>query len=331
MRIMKIALLLPFLALGLALGAAEPAGTTAEQGVQITQLTNRLRVEIDGRLLTEYYFKDVPRPFCYPLIGPGEAAMTRDFPMKTTTRESRDHPYHRSFWFAHGDINGQDFWSEIKNFGKTVHCEFEQVQSGKDVGVIKSRNKWVTSDGKVVCTDERTLRFYRPSEGDERIIDFDITLRASEGEVTLGDTKEGTLALRLTETMRVAGRDKDHRGHIVNSAGVRDGQAWGKRADWCDYYGPVDGKIVGAAIFDHPQNPRHPTWWHVRDYGLFAANPFGQNEFENLHKPTAGNLVILAGEPRTFRYRLLLHAGDEQQGKVAQKYQEYLKSASEKR
>jgi len=47
-----------------------------------------------------------------------------------------------------------------------------------------------------------------------------------------------------------------------------------KHADWCDYYGSIGGKTVGIAMFDHPSNPRHPTTWHVRDYGLFAANPF---------------------------------------------------------
>jgi hypothetical protein len=88
----------------------------------------------------------------------------------------------------------------------------------------------------------------------------------------------------------------------------------------------VDGKIVGAAIFDHPQNPRHPTWWHVRDYGLFAANPFGQHDFEKLPDPNAGNLVVPAGKSVTFRYRIYLHEGDEKQGKVAERYAEYTKT-----
>jgi hypothetical protein len=181
----------------------------------------------------------------------------------------------------------------------------------------------VTADGKVICTDERTLRFYTPVSDSERVMDFDITLLASNGDLTLGDTKEGTMALRLAETMRVKG--KLGKGHIVNSASVRDGQTWGKRADWCDYYGPVEGKTVGIAIFDHPQNPRHPTWWHVRDYGLFAANPFGQHDFESLPNKGTGNLVVPAGQSVTFRYRFCLHAGDEQQAKVAEKYQQYAK------
>jgi len=292
-------------------------------GVQITRLEDRLRVELNGQLFTEYVFKNTPRPYCYPLLGPGNLAMTRDWPMKDTPGEDHDHPHHRSLWFAHGAMNGHDFWSEQKAFGKTVHEDFLEVKSGQDTGVIKSRNKWVTADGKVVCTDERTLRFYNPGRANERIVDFDITLFASNGDLMLGDTKEGTMAVRVAETMRLKG--KVGKGHIVNSAGLRDGQTWGKRAEWCDYYGPVAGKTVGLAVFDHPQNPRHPTWWHVRDYGLFAANPFGQHDFEGLSNKSAGNLTVPAGESVTFRYRFYLHEGDEQQAKVAEKYKQYAK------
>ena len=291
------------------------------QGVLVTELADRLRVEVNGKLLTEYFYKDVPRPYCYPLIGPGDVAMTRNWPMKNAPDEEHDHKHHRSLWFAHGAINGHDFWSEDKDFGKTVHERFTAVKSGADAGVIQEHNQWVTADGKVVCTDNRTLRIYAPRSLGERLIDFEITLNADHGELTLGDTKEGTMAVRLAETMRLKG--KVGKGHIVNSAGVRDDKTWGKLAEWCDYYGPVEGKTVGIAIFDHPQNPRHPTWWHVRDYGLFAANPFGQHDFERLPDKTAGNLVVPAGKSITFRYRFYLHEGDEQQAGVAEKYREY--------
>src|SRR5579883_2748320 len=212
---------------------SEPAA--AKPGVRILKEPDRLRVEIDGHLFTEYFFKDVPRPYCYPVVGPGEAMMTRNWPMKTTPNEEHDHPHHRSFWFAHGSINGQDFWSEEKGHGQTVHDGFTRIQSGTKAGVIGSHNKWVANDGTVVCTDDRTLRVYEPKSPQERIVDFEITLHASNGDLTFGDTKEGTMALRLAETMRLNGA-VGH-GHIINSEGVRDGETWGKRADWCDYYG----------------------------------------------------------------------------------------------
>jgi len=300
---------------------------TTNQRIQISEQPDRLRVEVDGQLFTEYRFKDVPRPYFYPLIGPGGEAMTRNWPMKTTPNEEHDHPHHRSLWFTHGSVNGHDFWSEEKDFGKIVHDGFTEVASGKDSGVIRSRNKWAAADGKMVCTDDRTFRVYAPRRAGEQIFDYEITLHASEGELRFGDTKEGTMGVRLAETMRLKG--KVGHGHIVNSAGQRDDDTWGKRADWCDYYGPVDGKTVGIAIFDHPHNPRHPTWWHVRDYGLFAANPFGQHDFEKLSDKKAGDLVVPAGQSITFRYRFYLHQGDESEAQVARRYKEYAESSDQ--
>jgi sugar phosphate isomerase/epimerase len=289
-----------------------------DTGVNIIELRNKLRVEIDGQLFTEYNFKDVPRPFFYPLIGPTGVNITRHWPMEEGQNEEHDHPHHRSLWYAHGEVNGYDFWSESSGHGKIMHDEFLQIVSG-DAGVIKSRNKWIIQDGKVICTDTRTHRLYNRPYG--KIMDFEIIIHASHGQVTFGDTKEGSMAIRVAPTMRVEG--KVGKGHIINSEGERDKNAWGKHAAWCDYYGPVDGNIVGVAIFDNPGNPRHPTWWHVRTYGLFAANPFGAHYFEGKTKGT-GDLVIAAGESVTFKYRFYFHKGDDKEGRVKEHYNEYI-------
>lgn len=292
--------------------------TDPSNSVKLTEGSSSVKVEINGKLFTEYHFKNVSRPFLYPLIGPGGARMTRNWPMQEVPDEERDHPHHRSLWYAHGDINGHDFWSESDKAGKTVHQHFELLDSGRK-GIIISKNKLVAKDGSVVAHDTRKLTFY----SDATYFDFEITIEATQGELTLGDTKEGSMAIRLAETMRLKG--KVGKGHIVNSEGVRDGATWGKRAKWCDYYGPADGKDVGVAIFDHPQNPRHPTWWHVRDYGLFAANPFGVHDFEKRPAGT-GNLIVPAGKDVKFRYRFYLHEGNEVTGKVAEQYEHYVKS-----
>ena len=291
-------------------------------GVNIAEEDGKLVIEIGGRPFAEYHYQDASKPYLYPVLGPGGLPMTRDWPMKNVPGEDHDHPHHRSLWYAHGDINGQDFWSESDKAGKTVHQKFELIQSGSEVGIIKSFNKLVAHDGKVVATDERTFRFYNRT--DQRLFDFEITIRATEGPLTFGDTKEGTMAVRLAETMRLTlPKGKPGQGHIVNSEGVRDNATWGKRAKWCDYYGPVEGKIVGLAIFDNPSNPRYPTWWHVRDYGLFAANPFGVHDFEK--KPAGtGNLTVPSGSSITFRYRFYIHDGDEKQADVAGQYDQYV-------
>ena len=288
-------------------------------GVKITEAENIIRVEINGKLFTEYNFKNVPRPYFYPVIGPTGVPVTRNWPMKEGPNEEKDHSHHRSLWYAHGAINGVDFWTDGEKNGNIVHDKFLRIESGKDKGVIQSQNKYVAADGKLICTDTRTHTFH--NRFGEQIMDFDIMFHASQGEVVLGDTKEGSMAIRLAPSMRLKG--VVGQGHIVNSEGVRDENTWGKRAEWCDYYGPMNGEIVGVAIFDNPQNPKHPTWWHVRDYGLFAANPFGISDFEQKPKGT-GNITIPSGESMTFKYRLYFHKGDQEQGKAAERYKEYI-------
>jgi len=232
--------------------------------------------------------------------------------------DEKDHPHHRSLWFAHGEINGVDFWSETPNAGQTVHDGFLEVRSGSGEGMIKSRQKLVAKDGSLIATDVRTIRIYNTEP--YRVMDYEVTVYASEGDLVFGDTKEGTMAIRLAPTLRLKG--KVGQGHILNSEGVRDGETWGKRAAWCDYYGPVKGQTVGVAIFDHPDNPRHPTWWHVRDYGLFAANPFGQHDFEKKEKGV-GDFKLKAGDHLTFRYRFYFHQGTTAEAGVAARFQAY--------
>jgi hypothetical protein len=289
-------------------------------------MDGKLRIEINGEFFTDYHYEGAPHVYFYPLSGPGGLPMTRHYPMKNVEGENQDHPHHRSLWYSHGDVNGVDFWAETDKSGKIVHDEFLEIKSGEKEGLIRSKCNWIDREGKVICRDERVFRVYnRPNN--ERLFDIEVTLRASQGEVTFGDNKDGLMAIRLAETMRLKpnrfNTDKPA-GRIINSEGDLDAAAWGKRAKWVDYSGPVDGKTLGVAIFDHPTNPRHPTWWHVRDYGLFAANPFGKHHFENLRDPTAGNLVVPAGESITFRYRFYIHEGDDQQGKVAERYQQFV-------
>ncbi len=296
---------------------AQAGAGPGASGVRLLEHEDKIVVEINGKLFTEYRFKEPQRPFFYPVIGPTGVPVIRHWPMGDGPNEAHDHPHHKSLWYTHGAINGVDFWADDK--GKIVHDKFLEVSSDPKVGVIKSQNKYVAPDGKIVCTDTRTHRFHNRPDG--QIMDFEVTIHASNGRVTMGDTKEGSLGIRLAPTMCVEG--EVGKGHIVNSKGQTDTNAWGKRADWCDYHGPVDRNVVGVAIFDHPDNPRHPTWWHVRDYGLFAANPFGVHDFEEKPEGT-GDLVIPAGESVTFKYRFYIHKGDEKQAKVAEHYREYV-------
>lgn len=310
----------------------------AANGVKLTKSDDRVRVEVDGQLFTEYIFKGAPKPFFHPVLAADGTELTRNFPVKKDVPgEIRDHPHHRSLWFTHGAVNGVDFWAEsdFKKHGKIVNDSVEQsVKDG--VGEIRSRNQWVGPDGTVHCTDETTIRVQ--GDGDARFLDYEVTLKApADRPVVFGDTKEGSMAIRLplwmtpphsyNEQMPDGKRKRvPHAGTgtIINDAGVKNTPTWGKKSKWVDYHAPKDGKIYGVAIFDHPSNPRHPTWWHVRDYALFAANPFGKHDFESLKdQPKAGDLTIPAGESVTFRWRFYFHTGDQNAAKVAERYQEY--------
>ncbi len=153
----------------------------------------------------------------------------------------------------------------------------------------------------------------------------------------MGDNKDGTMAIRIAQWMTmphtVSAKDADGKaikketggnGHIITAKGDKDDDAWGKRADWCEYHAEHNGQTYGIAIFDAPQNLRHPTWWMARDYGLFGANPFGQHEYENLKdQPHIGDYTIPAGGSLTLRYRFFFHLGDEKTANVAAAYADY--------
>jgi hypothetical protein len=253
--------------------------------------------------------------------------------MKTGLGEDEDHPHHRSLWFAHSDVNGVDFWNQDmagsqRPKGKILHDSLLETTSG-DTGVLRARSRWVAPDGRTFCTDETTIRF--GGTDDARTIDFEIVLRApADAPVEMRDNKDGVLALRLAQWLNLPRAPDTKRkfiggvGHLVTAKGDRDGNAWGKRGEWADFSAERNGKTYGVAIFDHPKNLRHPTWWHARDYGLFAANPFGWHDFEpRTTSPGAGNHTIPAGGTLVLRYRVLLHLGNAEAAKVAERYAEY--------
>jgi hypothetical protein len=314
------------------LACASLRAADSATNVKLTKLADRVRVEIGGKLFTEYVFADgASRPYCYPVLAPDGMGLTRDFPMKETKGEETDHPWHRSIWFAHSMVNGVDFWNEGKGDvgrspaekGRTVNDGDIELKNGR-VGVLKSRNKLVAPDGRLIATDERTLRFHAGPDG--RFIDYEITMHALPDQpLVFGDNKDGTMATRLAQWMTMPHKNVGGTGHIVTATGHRDADAWGKRADWCEYHAEKDGKTYGVAIFDHPQNLRHPTWWMARDYGLFGANPFGWHDYEKefAKDPHKGDYTVPAGGTLTLKYRMYFHFGDETAAKLAERYAEY--------
>jgi len=303
--------------------------------VGIERGAGTVAVTLDGRLFTTYFFGDAaPKTYFHPILAVDGTQLSRSYPMADVPGEARDHPHHRGLWFAHGSVNGVDFWAEkAGTTGRIVSTgqPTARVDPGSDeaagVAVIEDRRRWLAPDGRQVCTDRLSVRITPLPNGSQW--DVTITLEApADAPLVLGDTKEGTFALRLARWMtlphRAQGRDEPGVGQMVNSTGASGAGIWGQRAEWVDYFAPREGIIHGVAFFDAPTNPRHPTWWHVRDYGLFAANPFGRHDFEGLKdQPRIGDLTVPAGQSITFRYGVYIHLGDTAAGEVAWLYRQF--------
>lgn len=273
------------------------------------------------------------KPFFYPIIGPTGENMTRHWPMKEGYEdEAHDHIHHRGMWYGLGNVNGLDYWhfagdekKKDKTFGIIRHKGMNGVTMSGDDIEFKVKSEWLSHSDptKRIMSDKREFRLFYTKEG-SLVVDTTITLIADAGDVTIRDDKEGAWSIRTIPTLRLEGEHA--KGSIINSEGDKDKPAWGKRAKWVDYFG-VDraGNSCGIAIFDHPSNLRHPTWWHARHYGLFTANPFGQGNFESETEKGAGDYTIKNGDSVTFRYRTIFHEGTTEEAGIAEHYEKFAK------
>ena len=291
---------------------------TAAEKFSVEKGDGGVTVNLHGNLFTRYIEKSGTKPILYPIIGLHGESMTRAYPIEDAKDGERsDHPHHRSFWFTHGDVNGVSFWHEGDKVGTIEHLKYLET-SGGETATIRTRNAWLSPDGTKFCEDERTHTC--GADEKSRWIDFTSTVHATEGNVKFSNNNDGCFEVPVAGTNKV---DAKLGGKIINSNGLTNKSAWGKPASWVDYHGPVDGKTVGIAILEHPSSFRHPTYWHVRTYGLFTANPFGLHNF--VGQGHDGSYTLKAGESFTIRFRVLIHDGDEKAGRVAEVYESFAK------
>ncbi|WP_419192841.1 PmoA family protein [Kolteria novifilia] len=299
----------------------EAATAPAGEGVEIKETGEGVEITINGKLFTVYRTKKgvANKPYWWPIIGPTGKPVTRAYPMvEGAANERDDHHHHRSLWFTHEDVSGENYWHEVDKAASTVHQEIVDIQNGPVFGEFTARTDWIDTKGNKTADDIRTMRVYNVP--DARLMDVMVTVNASQKELVWGDRKDGMFGVRVAGTMKV---DAKKGGTIRNANGVENKEAWGKRAPWCDYFGPLEGETVGIAIFDKPTNLRHPTYWHVRTYGLFTANPFGIGYFKGDRKKYDGTYVVPKGDQLRFDYRIYIHKGDTEQAHVGDVYAAY--------
>lgn len=300
-----------------------------------------LTITHNGKLFAEYVVDQGNKPYLWRIHGPTGALMTRAYPMEDVEGERQDHPHHRGITFGHEGINGIDTWAEEMTFvgylknpkreeyakerlnklGKIVHRTYEKLEAKDDYACFVEICDYQDREGKKLLEEKRTVTFRANDE--HRMIDFDQVLTATEGPLHFEDKKDSGLSIRVATSMDV---DSKLGGQIINSEGQTDTGAWSQPAIWCDYHGPVGEETVGVAILNHPSSFRHPTRWHVRNYGLFTANPFASKQFQKDLPDAAFDLE--QGKELEMHHRFLFHKGDEKEGKVAEAYEAY---ASEKR
>jgi hypothetical protein len=305
-------------------GQAEP--------VKLTRHGDAIDVTIGGSPFTTYNFApEYSKSFLQPLRDPRGIIITRAIPVGNVIPPGHEHdpglePHQRGLYFAHGDIDGNSFWIEEAfskyykhdapvKYGRMVFRTLEQVQSGPASGVIRATYDLEGPDKKPFAQQTEEYKF----SGDKnlRVIDCEFVIKAGSQPVHFGDTKEGTFGIRLSPELDAP------KSSMVNSEGGQgEAQVWGKRANWVDVDGVIDGQELGVAVLDAPDSFRHPTYWHARGYGLLAANPFGLSYFL-ADKKQDGGYTLPAGKTVKFRYRVLIHDGSYKDAHIAEKYTQY--------
>lgn len=302
----------------LSIGKSEATG-----GVEIDLVDEKKAdFKVNGELFTSYVFQPgIARPFCYPVVGPNGKIVVRE--VNLPQKEGIDHPHHKGIWIAQGHVNdGEDNWSELNDHATTQTQQVMVLSEGAVFGELMAFGDWVSGRrgvNKKMLEEHTRIRVYNTPDS-ARIMDWEITFFASERGFFFGDTKEaGTLSIRLNESM-----EERNGGTMRNSFGaIGEKENWGKRAEWVDYYGDVEGETVGVTLMDHPDNHGYPAHWHVRSYGLFTANQWGLHDFTG-DPATRGDLTVKEGDALTFKFRVFIHAGTTCDADVKSQYLNYI-------
>lgn len=306
-----------------------------ERGVRVVpnEAQRRVDVFVDGKPFTSYVWPEtLKKPVLYPLRAATGTPVTRGFPFEARPGERVDHPHHVGLWFNYGDVNGVDFWNnsdalapaQQAKMGTILHRRVVRTKDGKTSGELEVETDWLMPGGKTALRE--TTRFVFHAAANTRAVDRTTTLTATDTRVVFKDNKEGVLGLRVRRELEqpadkpeiytdasgkpttVAKLDNTGvSGQYRSSEGKTGDAVWGTRGRWTMLAGKVGTEDVTLAILDHPKNAGYPTYWHARGYGLFAANPLGQEALSGGKDKL--NFTLEPRQSVTFRHRLLILSG----------------------
>lgn len=281
---------------------------SGEPTVRLERKGDTIEVTLAGKELAVYQTsKSFPKPFFSPVRSEGGVVVTRSL------EKPKDHPHHKGVWVAIDEVSGVKFWAEK---GKIENAKLELLAAEGNPAKMRVTNHWLGQDGKPLVIETTEIAIHN-----NRLFAYDMRFTPGSESVVFDDTKEGLFGIRLPVSAT-----EQNGGKIVNADGLKGSDAcWGKPSKWVDYYGTIDGRLHGAAIFDHPENPR-PSRYHVRNYGLFTISPFGEKAYTNGKSP-AKPLALKSGETFRLRYGLYIHPGDTASAKVGDVYDAWVKGA----
>lgn len=263
----------------------------------------KISFSFDGRPLFEYRYSTArPKPYIHPLHAPNGAVMTIDSPP--------DHVHHRGVMLAWSDVKGFDFWGEDNPgppHGQIVHQRFETARSKRGAEVT-AVNHWVGA-GEVLLIERQTVR--APAQTNDLVrLEWESEIRPAAGPITLSAANHpyDGLGIRFVRSM--------DGGSVLNSNGTATiEQANGEPALWAAYSGPLaGGDVCGAAVFDHPKNPRHPSPFFVmnKPFGYLSAAP-------TFKEP----IPLAPGESVRFRWMVVTFLGAPERARLDGLYRDW--------
>lgn len=235
----------------LSLTALCAAAGEPSEAVQVRMEQDMLCIEMAGKPLMRYQLTENPfKPYVQELFTPAGVNVLRDAP--------HDHLHHHALMFAIG-VNGVSFWAETPECGRQLHKSIAVLPGPSPAGFTQTL-QWQTPEGVALLEEQRIIHVAHDAPGGATLLFWESSLKTPEGAdaVTLTGSHYYGLGMRFLESMDSGGTflyAAENPGEIVR------GDERLTPSPWCAYTAQAGGKPVTAAMFDHPENPRHPALW----------------------------------------------------------------------
>lgn len=274
-------------------------------GYDWRQTDSSLALLNNRRVVWQFNFdKKQGKPYFHPVCLTDGAELTWHRPP--------DHPWHYGLWFSFKYINGLNYWEEDRKTGLSqgrTEINNIEVKPRDDYSAqIAMQLSYHPPGQPAVLTESCQIHLSKPDEDDRYHIDWISRFTAGAADVLLdrtpiqgeegGQSWGGYAGLSLRVAKNISG------WHLADSEGRKDLEAHGKKARWMSFGGRTAGnKDFSIAIFDHPDNLRHPSPGFVI---MDPKVPFGYFSPALLfNKP----YTLPAGKSFSLKYRVLIHPG----------------------